>query len=607
MRKGLTSNARLVCLSLAILSCFGVVAARLAYLHWYQREAYLVFIAQARNQRTIEPARRGDILDARGNVLATSRTLVELGVDQLALRPEDETKWPQLAELLGMPFRDLQFLMRPHRKPPAGKITIDLAFAENAPDPKRWVRLSEGLEESVYDRVAALGIKGVYGSRQYRRIYPKDRLAAHILGYVNKEDKPAAGVEAYMDFYLRGQSGWKEGERDGQRRELAQFRTREIASTPGYDVVLTLDEVAQQYAEAELDSIAAKFQPQAASIIISRPRTGEILALANWPTFNLNEFNSAPLEVQKNIAITDRYEPGSAFKIVASAGALNEKLVTPATVFDCSVTELEYDGKMRKLPGEAHGGLGRLSVAEIIAKSSNRGAAYLGRELGAQRLYAYAHAFGFGDETGFPFGGEVSGVLRRPENWDGLTITRLPMGHAVDATPLQVHYAMSVIANDGVLVRPWIIREIRDSMGRSVALYEGLEKRQVVTRATAKTVARFLIEAASAEGTGQAASIDGYEVAGKTGTTQKIIDGRYSDKHHVGTFVGFFPADDPQLLITVVVNDGHPPKGLAYGGVVSAPSFKHLGEQLIPYLGIQRSDPHRAPARSQFASAIYSP
>lgn len=607
MRQGLTSNARLFLLSFAILACFGVVAARLGYLHWYRRDAYLAFIAKARYQLTVEPAQRGDILDRRGNVLATSRTLVELGVDQLALRREDEGKWAQLAALLGVPEYELAQLMRPHRKP-AARPVIDLSVVEQPPEPKRWVRLSEGIEESVYDRVLALGIRGVYGQRQYRRTYPKGQLASHLVGYVNKEDKPAAGVEAYMDFYLRGQVGWKEGERDGQRRELAQFRTREVAPTPGYSVVLTIDEFLQQAVETELEAIARKFRPEAATIIVGRPQSGEILALGNWPTFNLNEFNSAPLEHQRNIAITDQYEPGSAFKIVATAGALADGVVNPGTVFDCDLTAVEVRGKMRNLPREAHAAkMGKLTVAGIVAKSSNRGAAQIGILLGEQRLYEWARAFGFGEPTGFPFGGETSGVLHRPERWDGLTITRLPIGHAVAATPLQVHGAMSVIANGGALVRPWLIREIRDPMGRIVAEYEPLPRRQVVPAAIARQMAGFLIEAASAEGTGQAAAIEGYHVAGKTGTTQMIVDGQYSEKNHVGTFCGFFPAENPELVITVVVKNGHPEKGLAYGGVVAAPSFKHLGEQFIAYLDIPPA--HRRPAtgRSAVASATLRP
>jgi cell division protein FtsI (penicillin-binding protein 3)/stage V sporulation protein D (sporulation-specific penicillin-binding protein) len=589
MRKGFASNARLALLSLGVFACFGGLAARLIWLHWLERESYTAFLEKARKQTIVEMARRGDILDVRGNRLATSRNLIELGADPQDLRPEDEAKWPELARLLNLPSAQLETLLR-RRFAARGDAAEDGVDASAQGRPVRWVKLSEEVEESAFDRIQSLGIKGVYGVRHYRRVYPGGQLAAHLLGYINKEEVPVTGVERHLDFYLRGQAGWRESERDGHRRELAQFRSREIPATDGYDVALNLDMFVQHIVEEELQEIARKFQPESATIIVGDPNTGAILALANYPTFDLNHFNTAPLAAQRNIAITDVYEPGSTFKIVASAGALNDHLVTPETVFDCSLASIEYQGKPRSLPREAHA-FGRLTVAEIVGKSSNKGAAHLGILLGGQRLFDYAHAFGFGVDTGYPLGGEVAGVLHPVQRWDGLTITRLPMGHSVSATPLQVHCAMGVIASGGVLSRPWIIREIRDNLGRVVAPYEPMPRRRVVTRETAATMARLLVDAASAEGTGKAAAIEGYMVAGKTGTTQKIVDGRYSSAHHVGSFVGFFPANRPQVQITVVVNDGRVPTGgPAYGGTVAAPSFKRIGEQLIPYLGIRPAD-----------------
>ena len=594
MRKSFASNARLFALSLAILLCFAALALRLVTIHWLDRDSYLAFIEKARKQTIPETARRGEIHDARSNLLATSRNLIELGADPQELRREDEGKWPELARLAGLPYADLERALRRRFATPAeAQAETEGVDAAAQGRPVRWVKLSEEVEESAFDRISRLNVKGVYGNRRYKRVYPGS-LAPHVLGYINKDGVAVTGIERYMDFYLRGQDGWRESERDGHHRELAQFRSREIDATDGLDVVLTLDSFVQTIAEQELEEIGRRFQPESATILVSDPATGALLALANWPTFDLNEFNKAPLASQRNIAITDSFEPGSTFKIVASSAALNEGLVTPDTVFDCSLSSIEYEGKPRSLPGEAHGAFGRLTVAEIVAKSSNKGAAQLGVRLGAERLYRYARAFGFGDETGFPFGGEVGGVLHPVKAWDGLTITRLPMGQAVSATPLQVHAAMGVIASGGVLIRPWVIREVRDRLG-TVAAYQPLPRRRVITRATAETMARLLVDAASAEGTGKNASIDGYQVAGKTGTAQKIIDGHYSKTHHVGTFVGFFPAEHPQLLMTITVNDAHlPGGGIGYGGTVAAPSFKRIGEQLIPYLGINQTD-HSSP------------
>ncbi len=602
MRKGFASNARLVLLSLAVFACFAGLGTRLVWLHWLERETYTAFLDKARKQTIVELARRGDILDVRGNRLATSRTLFELGADPQMLNPADEAKWPELARLLGRPLFELEPLLRRRFATPAeaGGVGVDAAAQGR---PIRWVKLGEELDESVYNQAVALGIKGVYGTPHYRRVYPGGQLAAHLLGYINRENVPVTGVERLLDFYLRGQSGWCESERDGHRREMAQFRSREIPATDGYDAVLTIDMFVQHIVEEELAGIARKFRPESATIIVGDPATGAILAMANWPTFDLNAYSTAPLAHQRNIAITDVFEPGSTFKIVAASGALEDRLVTPHTLFDCGVTSIQYQGKPRSLPRDSHP-YKELSVAEIIGKSSNKGAAHLGVLLGANRLHDYARAFGYGEDTGFPLGGEVAGMLHPVAKWDGLTITRLPMGHAISATPLQVHCAMGVVASGGVLHRPWIIREIRDSAGRTVAPYSPIPRRRVLSRRTAETMAGLLVDAASSEGTGKAAAIDGYRVAGKTGTTKKIVDGRYSDRSHIGSFVGFFPADNPQVQITVVVNDGHlPTGGIAYGGTVAAPSFKRIGEQLIPYLGIRPADaPASAPVVAMNAS-----
>ena len=332
----------------------------------------------------------------------------------------------------------------------------------------QWVKLAEGVDESVYegDKVGRHGIKdlkirGVYGNRVYRRFYPHNSLAAHVIGYVNQDGTPAAGVERYMDFFLRGQNGWRESERNGRRQELAQFQTREVPPIDGYDVTLSIDMYIQHMVEAELQRIADEYAPLKATIIVSDARTGFLLGLANYPTFNLNEFNKAPLDALRNYAVADVFEPGSTFKIVAASGALNDRLVTPDSAFDCR---------------HRRGGLPRAPPAAAAGRSSGpdahrgrdhqsfqqpgRGPA--GHAAGRPALLRYTRAFGFGEKTGFPFGGEVDGLLAPPRDWDGLTITRMPMGQSVAATPLQMHYAMAVIADGGVLLRPQLFREVRD-------------------------------------------------------------------------------------------------------------------------------------------------
>jgi cell division protein FtsI/penicillin-binding protein 2 len=295
----------------------------------------------------------------------------------------------------------------------------------------------------------------------------------------------------------------------------------------------------------------------------------------------------------RNIAVTDMYEPGSTFKIVAAAGALNEGLVGPASMFDCSLDAIDYRGRLRRLPKDDHPAHAPFSVSDIIKHSSNRGAAQLAMRLGDEKFYEYARAFGFGSRTEFPIGGEHGlespGMIAQPAKWDGLTITRMPMGHSVAATPLQMHTAMSVIASGGLLLRPQVIRQIRDSQGEVVYRYGPFSKHRVISEDAAKTVGRMLMGVVAPDGPAKEIAIPNYQVAGKTGTTQKIIDGQYSTKHHVASFVGYFPASRPQVAISVIVDDAdaHAPNGVAYGRTVAAPSFKRIGEQLIQYLDIK--------------------
>ncbi len=580
MSKGFASNYRIVLLAIGVLACFGGVGARLVYLHVIARGHLVQYAEKARRKIDIEPARRGSILDARGDVLATSRSMLVLQVDPQVLRPQDEFQWPELARLIGMPLPELETIFRTKTRPYPD---------EDGQRDIQWAKLHDEIPESLYARIQALGIKGVYGTRSYSRTYPHNRLAAHLIGYVNKEQTPTTGIEAYADFYLRGQSGWRESEKDGRQRELAQFRTREVPSTDGYHVVLSIDAVIQSWVEEELERIAQDFHPDNATIIVSDARTGFLLALANYPSFNLNEFNTAPMAAQKNYAIASQIEPGSTFKIVAAAGALNDGLVSPQTQFDCSLEKVTYKGRELRLMRDDHKYDHPLNFNEVISHSSNRGAAQIAMRLGDERFYHYARAFGFGQLAGFPFGGEINGALHPPKEWSGICITRIPAGYTVSATPLQIHCAMGTIASGGELLRPQLIREIRDAEGDPVYRFGGLVRQRVIDRRTAELMAAALATVVSDEhGTGRASAIPGYQVPGKTGTAQKIIDDKYSDKNHVGSFVGFLPASRPDVVITVIVDDGKPAGGkVGYGSVVAAPSFKRVAEKLIQYLDIK--------------------
>jgi cell division protein FtsI/penicillin-binding protein 2 len=639
MSKGFTSTYRIALLASLVLAMFAGLEVRLVWLHVIDRDELLRSVDEARRQLIVDNARRGDIRDCQGALLATSRSVIVLGVDPQSAGPEDRAKWAQLASLIGVPLSEIERAFTTKTRPasaaaeakaPAGgdvAIMLSLPAADGAdgvaaaaapergdeteldePDkdgnrPIRWAKLSEQVPESVYAQVAKLGIRGVYGSRVYRRDYPHNEMAAHVIGYVDREERPVTGIEHYADFYLRGENGWLESEKDGKSHELAQFRTREAPPSDGYSVSLTIDATIQRMAEDELAAIAEKYDPEKATIIVSDPQTGFILALANYPSFDLNAYNKlsrADQRRMRNTAVADEYEPGSVFKIVAASAALNEGLVTPRTEFDCTLEKIEYKGIVRGLPRENVGDNfdHPLSVSEIISHSSNKGAAQLAMLLGDERFYEYARAFGFGQRTGFPVGGEIPGNLKPPSKWDSLTITRMPMGQSVTATALQMQQAMGVIASGGLLLKPQIINGIDDSHG--VFVYKFLKNpvRRVISDATARTVAKMLTGVVSKGGTAPLAAIPGFECAGKTGTAQKLLpvelpNGqtaiRYSASHHVASFIGFFPASRPQIEIAVIIDDADArcPGGVAYGATVAAPVFKHLGERIIPYRDIR--------------------
>ena len=607
MSKGFASNYRIFMIAAGLLFCFGGIGTRLVFLHIIDRGKLLGYVEKVRRQVIVEHARRGAIYDRHGYLLATNQSKYMVGADPQVLRDEDKKNWVELATLIGIPLRDLEPLLNTKYRGAAHAqsvttakknsdsiptITLDGEDVVEAPRgrPIRWVKLRGDVDEVTYEKINKLEIKGVYGNRIFRRVYPHNELASHLVGYVNKAGNAAAGVENYADFYLRGQDGWREGERDGKRRELAQFRTRQVEPVNGYNVVLSTDIIIQHMVEEELDRIVADFKPEKATIIVSDAKTGFILAMGNYPNFDLNKYYDpklAPLSAQRNFAITDQFDPGSTFKIVAASGALNDNLVNPNTHFDCSLESVEYQGRMRKFMPDDHKYDHPLSVAEIISRSSNIGAAQLGMKLGEERLYAYARSFGFGEKSGFPFGGEITGLLNPVRKWSGIDITRIPAGYSIAATPLQIHYAMGVIASGGELLKPQLIKEIKDDSGEIVFLFDKKSRRRVVSEPVAHSMAKMLQGVTQPGGTAVKAAIPGYEVAGKTGTAQKLINGRYSKRHHVGSFVGFFPASRPEVVISVIVDDGKPEQGLAYGSVVGVQYFKRLGEQLIQYLDIK--------------------
>jgi len=445
----------------------------------------------------------------------------------------------------------------------------------------RFAWVSRKLEPDIARRVKEAKIKGLGFLPDAKRFYPKGYLAAHVLGLVDIDNKGIDGIELKYQGVLTTNGARVFLSRDASGKTLSQGVDMEYK---GKNLILTLDEGLQYMVENELDKAMDKWRARAAVAVMMDPSTGEILALANRPSFNPNSIAGSNDFERRNRAITDCYEPGSTFKIIVGTAALEEKLVSLDTPFDCSRGLIEIG---RRVVHDAHRN-GHLTFKEVIQKSSNVGSIMVGLRLGKERIYKYAKAFGFGDKTGVDLPGEASGLIRPPERWSGVSIGSVPIGQEVAVTPLQILRAYSAVANGGFLVRPHVVSRIEDPDGRPVWTFSG-DKTRVISQKTAETFREILKTVTEEGGTAKSASVDGNLVAGKTGTAQMIDPRtkRYSAEKYISSFVGFVPANDPKIAMIVVIYE---PKGQIYGGVVAAPVFKQIAENALSYLEVPRED-----------------
>jgi cell division protein FtsI/penicillin-binding protein 2 len=572
---------RFVIVFVAIALGYCGIMGRLYYLQIVKGHEISLMAERGRDRIDVMRARRGDITDRNGNLMAATRPVIELGVDPERIRPEDIAKLPELAKLINVSMSDLNEFCQPGTNP--GSLPGEVRKV-------RWRKILDAISDRDYDKVRAIGIPAIYGNRKYVRNYPSGAAAAHLIGYVNKEEAAVMGAESQLDYYLRGQDGWRETETDARRHEMVQFEKRDVPARDGLNVELTIDLVVQDIIEREAAKLADTYHPDSIVIIVSDPMTGDILGLTNWPTFDPNEYWNAPVENERNRAITDVFEPGSTFKIVSVSGAIDTHIVTPNTMVNCSLSEVAYRGREVNLPKDNNGeSLGTIPVSMVVSQSSNRGAAQLGIKLGEETFINYVYKFGFGQKTDAFGSAEVMGIVHPLNKWDGLTISRMPMGQAVCVTAVQMHYAMSSMANGGLLMKPRFIQRVYDNDGNTVFTFGDRVRDRVVSETTANSMKVMLEGVVSKGGTAPRAEIPGFEVAGKTGTSQKIEDGHYSHTKHVATFTGFFPASHPRLAISVVIDNGkRPDGGVCYGGLVAAPAFKEVAQQLIQYMAIEQ-------------------
>jgi cell division protein FtsI (penicillin-binding protein 3)/stage V sporulation protein D (sporulation-specific penicillin-binding protein) len=410
-------------------------------------------------------------------------------------------------------------------------------------------------------------------------------MLCHVIGFTDFDHHGIQGVEASMDEYLHGQDGYRFIEHNRAGQEIVPYRGQERAPRDGYQIHLTVDLGLQNIVENEIDAAMQQYSPQKATIILMRPQTGEILAMANRPHFDLNLRSEAKPDQMKNRAIIDMMEPGSTFKIVAAASALNERKMRPDSSIFC-------ENGLWKFGGAAlhdHRAFGYLTVRDILIKSSNIGAAKLALSVGEQKFYEYIRRFGFGERTGIELPGEINGLIRPPQSWSKISITRIPMGHEIGVTPLQMTVAMATIANGGKLIMPRIVKSVTAADGKTISSLSPVVLRQVISPEIAREIGDALRGVVSDAGTAAAAAVPGFTIAGKTGTAQKVNPrGGYEEGKYVVSFAGYLPAEHPEFVGLVVLDDAHTTKPeLNYGGLVAGPIFARLAEKAARYLDLE--------------------
>jgi cell division protein FtsI/penicillin-binding protein 2 len=598
---------RLCALGLVLFGVFVGLGVRLVFLQVFLHDRYRKIADSNTQSLSVRDPRRGDILDRNGNPLATSLPVKRVLANPSFMGPHYVEVARRLAPLLSYKEDDLVKRLRPTviRTNQSGVLVtnqnVDLRRKLTI---EQWQQVTQAmatLRLNVDETRLSPAQRGFYRALRHnsivpaddqQRFYPNKTLASHVVGFAQDTETNfngtivlrdlvgRDGIEAWLDPKLRGVRGWRITETDRKKREILTGREQEVDARPGLNVVLTLDLVAQHIVETELAELMINHSPVSASAMVVRPRTGEILAMATLPNYDPNRPGDFPMDHLRNRIISDTVEPGSTFKIVVVSAALNEHLVALTDTFDCEQGHWVFQNKVL----HDHEPYGVLSVESIITRSSNIGAAKIGLRLGQERLYDYIRAFGFGTRSDIALGGELRGTVHPVHEWDGLTISRIPMGQGITVTPLQMIMAMCVIANNGKLMRPMLVSRLQDSTGTVFAQYEPQLIRQVIAPEAARAMVTALKTVVSKEGTAPKAVMDRYTVAGKTGTAQKAGGGHYLPGKYVSSFIGFFPTDDPEICISVVVDE---PKYGYYGGQTAAPVFKAIGQQIASYLKIK--------------------
>jgi len=604
--KGVDIQRRIMLGSLVLTFLLTLLASRLVYLQIHQYEKYVEIVRNEHRQKLVLPARRGSLYDRNGELLAADRPVRDVVADRLHLSNLDFAE-RALAFAEGVEVKDIQNaysseatkrkylelvshrLSRPLGQHPweileklsksrGGDVFLAPRFSET-----KALELEKILEEQK--------IRGIYCRRAMSRFYAYDARLNHVVGFVNSKNDGVEGAERSFEKNLAGVAGYREIEFVRGGVEVPAFRGESQPPKHGDSVYLSIDMRIQEVAESLIEKAWINYSAEKAMVIVTRPKTGEVLAMASRPHFTRS---SGETGQRRNLAVSDLYEPGSTFKMVTFSGIFDHHLVSPSTPVFCHNGYLEGNGLPSPL--RDHHPYGTLSVTRVFAKSSNIGTYLLARQLGSERLSDFVSRFGFGQKTGLALTGEASGTTRPTEQWSGTSLSRVAIGYEVAVTPIQMVMALGAIANGGLLLEPQMAHRITDHRDQLVSGFEPVEVRRIMEERTAKWMRAAMSEAVAEGGTGTKGAIGGVSTAGKTGTARKYFSkipgtggGGYGKGRYVTSFAGFFPVEDPEIAILVVIDDPQNEVDERYGGTVAAPVFAEIGGQICDVIGIRRT------------------
>ena len=561
-----TYRSRILIISVVIVLLFILIIGRIFFIQVidYKKLNSLANDLWSRNLPI--GADRGLITDRNGVVLAENITTTSLVVVPNQIVDKEETA-KKLSEILNTSYDDmLKHLNK--------KTSIERIHPEG-----------RKLSFEIADKINSLNLDGVYLLKESKRNYPYNNLLSHVLGYVGIDNQGLSGIELAYDEYLKGEDGSIKYYSDGFGKKLEKAT---VYSSPqsGMNVALTIDINIQQAIENELDNVVAKYNPEQALIVVANPKTGEIYGMSSRPNFNHNEYNKYDLEtINRNLPIFNTYEPGSTFKVISLASSIQEKTINlfEDNYFDSG--SINVSGSRIKC--WKHGGLGSQTFLQVVENSCNPGFVVMGERLGKERLMDYVKKFGFGEKTGIDLSGEENGILFDVDKMGPVETATTAFGQGVSVTPIQQVMGVSAAVNGGHLYTPYLVSSISNANTLDTVLVNKPKlKRDVISEETSKLV-RYALESVVAKGTGRNAYLNGYRVGGKTGTAQKVKDGRYMDGNYILSFIGFMPANDPEVVVYVAVDN---PKGVVqYGGTVAAPIAKRVLEASANALNIKKS------------------